>query len=71
MRFPYDELALENRLLNLQNALLRSGGKRRSALSPGQQAVRGSGRGALFDALFVGEVRSCDHVSRERDPPSW
>ena len=33
MRFPYDQLELENRLLKLQNALLRSGGKRRKHLS--------------------------------------
>jgi hypothetical protein len=32
MRFPFDELALENQLLALQNALLRSGGKRRQIL---------------------------------------
>ncbi len=56
LRFPFDELALENRLLALQNALLRSGGKRRQILSPEQQAVQTFGR-ALFDALFVGEVR--------------
>ena len=65
MRFPYDELALENRLLTLQNALLRSGGKRRSVLSPEQQAVRDFGQ-ALFDALFAGEVRSRYDVSLER-----
>ena len=29
MRFPFDELALQNHLLKLQNALLRSGGKSR------------------------------------------
>ncbi len=57
MRFPFDELALENRLKDLQIALLRSGGKRRNKTLPEEQAVQDFGR-ALFDALFAGEVRS-------------
>ena len=65
MRFPYDELMLENRLLNLQNALLRSGGKRRLALSTEEQAVRDFGRD-LFEALISGEVRNRYDVSLER-----
>lgn len=55
MHFPFDELALENQLLSLQNALLRSGGKRRQMLLPEEQTVRNFGR-ALFKALFTGEV---------------
>ena len=62
LRFPFDELALENRLLALQNALLRSGGKRRQMLSPHEQAVQDFGR-ALFDALITGEIRSRYDVS--------
>jgi len=65
LRFPYDALALENRLLALQNALLRSGGGRRRFLSPEQQAVRDFGRD-LFDALLTGEVRNRFDVSQER-----
>ena len=65
MRFPYDELALENRLLTLQNALLRSGGTRRSVLSPEQKNVQDFGQ-ALFEALVTGEVRSRYDVSLER-----
>ncbi len=57
MHFPFEELTLENRLLNLQNALLRSGGQRRVALSDEEQAVQDFGR-ALFDALLSGEIRS-------------
>jgi tetratricopeptide (TPR) repeat protein len=57
MHFPFDELALENRLLNLQNILLRSGGKHRRVLSQEEQAVQDFGR-ALFDTLFSGEIRS-------------
>jgi len=57
MHFPFDELALENQLLTLQNALLRSGGKRRQILIPEEQAVQGFGL-ALFNALLTGEVRN-------------
>jgi hypothetical protein len=53
MRFPFDELALENRLKDLQIGLLRSGGKRRQMLSSEQQAVQDFGR-ALLDALLTG-----------------
>src|SRR5260370_19587175 len=63
MHFPFDELALENRLLALQNALLRSGGMHRQILSSEEQTVQNFGR-ALFDALFTGEVRSRYAVSR-------
>jgi hypothetical protein len=65
MRFPFDELMLENRLLSLQNALLRSGGRRRTVLSREEQAVQDFGR-ALFDALIAGEIRSRYDVSVER-----
>jgi len=65
MRFPFDELALENRLQALQIALLRSSGERRQVLSSEEQAVRGFGQ-ALFDALFVGEARSRYDVSQDR-----
>src|SRR5437667_11584663 len=51
MHFPFDKLALENQLLSLQNALLRSGGKRRQMLLPEEQSVQNFGR-----ALFTGEV---------------
>jgi tetratricopeptide (TPR) repeat protein len=67
MHFPFDRLALENRLLTLQNALLRSGGAPRRTLSSEEQAVQDFGR-ELFEALFTPEVRSCFDVSlREAD----
>ncbi len=65
MRFPFDELALESRLDKLQIALLRSGGKRRQALSSEQQAVQDFGE-KLFDALLTGEVRSRFDVSQQQ-----
>ncbi|UCC87806.1 MAG: hypothetical protein JSV81_00475, partial [Anaerolineales bacterium] len=39
MRFPFDKLALERHLKDLQIALLRSGGARRQLLAPEEQAV--------------------------------
>ena len=55
MHFPFDELALENQLLALQNALLRSSVRRRQVLGPEEQTVQDFGR-KLFTALFTGEV---------------
>jgi formylglycine-generating enzyme required for sulfatase activity len=63
MLFPFDELALENRLKDLQIALLRSGGKRRRVLSPEEQAVQDFGKD-LFSALVGGEILSRYEVSR-------
>jgi hypothetical protein len=63
MRFPFDDLALQNHLLALENALLRSGVRRRKVLTPEQQAVQDFGQ-ALFDALFSGEVRVRYNVSQ-------
>jgi formylglycine-generating enzyme required for sulfatase activity len=65
MHFPFDRIELDNRLKDLQIALLRSGGARRLALSSEEQAVQGFGQ-ALFDALLTGEVRSRYDVSRSK-----
>jgi outer membrane protein assembly factor BamD (BamD/ComL family) len=62
LKFPFDELALENRLKALQIALLRSGGSRRQVLSPEEHAVQDFGR-ELFNALVTGEARSRYDVS--------
>jgi len=62
--FPFGELELENRLKDLQIALLLSGGRRRRVLSPEAQKGQNFGR-ALFDALFAGEVRENYVVSRQ------
>src|SRR5437899_2027850 len=64
MHFPFDELSLENQLLVLQSALLRSDGKRRQILSSSEQAVQNFGR-ALFDALFTGTIRACYASSKQ------
>ncbi len=63
MTFPFDDLVLENRLLILQNVLLRSGGTQRQALNQDELAVRDFGK-ALFDATLVEEVRSLFYESR-------
>jgi len=68
MRFPVDELTLENRLLHLQNALLRSGGQRRQVLSPEQETVQRFGQ-EVFDALMTGEVRL--FYERSEDRAQW
>ncbi len=67
MQFPLDDLALENHLLTLQNALLRSGGKPRHILLPEEQSVQDFGL-TLFNTLFVGEIGKCYAYSwREAD----
>jgi len=65
MQFPYDELVLENRLLALKNALLESGGMRRTSLSPEEKIVQNFGSD-LFNALITGEVRNRYDVSMEK-----
>src|SRR5215216_911851 len=62
MRFPFDKWELENRLLALENTLLRFGGSRRRIPSQEEQAVQEFGQ-SLLQALLVGEVRTRYEVS--------
>lgn len=62
MHFPFDDLALENSLKDIQIALLRSGGKNRQILSPEEQTVKDFGQ-KLFDTLLNNDLRSCYDVS--------
>jgi formylglycine-generating enzyme required for sulfatase activity len=69
MRFPYDAMTLEKRLVVLQNALRGSGAESDQMLFPEELVVRDFGRD-LFEALFTGEVRrlyeeSTDQAKRE------
>lgn len=62
--FPFDTLALESRLKDLQLALVSSGTRHRRLVPEQEQAVQAFGA-ALFDFLFSGEVRSLLDRSRE------
>ena len=64
LRLPFGELALEERLKDLQIALLRAGNVRRQIPSPEEATIQRFG-GTLFNALFTGEVRSRYDVSQE------
>ena len=63
MQWSLGELALENRLLKLEKALLSSGGGRRTVLTNEEEAVQRFGA-ELFDLLFSGEVRNRYDVSQ-------
>jgi chorismate mutase len=68
MSFPFDERQLRDKLKDLEIALLRSGGTRRS-LSTEEQTVQEFGR-SLFEATLVGKVgtayyRSMDQAQQE------
>jgi hypothetical protein len=63
MRFPFDTLALQNRLQALQIALLRSSGTRRRIDLPETKTVQEFGA-ELWQALFTGDVLSRFEVSR-------
>src|SRR5215210_5672574 len=62
MRFPFDKSELENRLLTLENAILRSSTTRRGVSSVEEKSVQDFGQG-LLKALLVGEVRTRYEVS--------
>src|SRR5215218_1748857 len=61
MRFPFDDWDLENKLLALENALLRSGGSRRG-ISVEEQTVQEFGE-RLFKAVLTGDIRTRYEVS--------
>jgi hypothetical protein len=62
MRFPFEEWELENKLLTIENTLLRSGQTRRRIPSQEEQPVQDFGR-SLLQSLLVGEVRTCYAMS--------
>ncbi|MBI3797520.1 MAG: SEL1-like repeat protein [Deltaproteobacteria bacterium] len=57
MQLPFDTQALDNRLKDVEIALLHSGGGRRKMPQQEELAVQSFGQ-AVFDALFVGDLRS-------------
>ena len=62
LHFPYDELALESRLKDLQIALLMAAETRRRLPTLEEQPVQRFGQ-ELFDALLAGEIRSAYDIS--------
>lgn len=62
LRFPFDALALENRLQSVQIAMLSAGRRRRDVAADTERPVREFGE-ALFDALFDDEVGALYQVS--------
>src|ERR1700704_1397434 len=65
MLFPYDQSELENHLLQLQIALLKSGGQFRAAPTSDERKVQDFGQN-LFEALFSGNVRALYDTCRTR-----
>jgi hypothetical protein len=65
LSFPFDEIALDNRLKDVQIALLRSSGARRQGMlaAAEHEPVRQFGQ-ALFDALMNGGLRDLYYKSR-------
>lgn len=64
MSFPFDERQLRDQLKDLEIALLRSGGTRRS-LSTEERTVQEFGR-SLFEAVLVGKVGTCYYRSMDQ-----
>ena len=63
LELPLGEIELANRLLSLQNALLRSGGSRRTVLTREEATVQSFGA-EMFDALFHGDLRAMYYESK-------
>jgi len=63
MHFPFSNQELEEQLHALEKALLSSGKKPWRKPTREQRGVQSFGQ-ALFDALLVGEVRSCYNISQ-------
>lgn len=57
MRLPFAVQELENKLLTLENAILRSRATRRRILTSAERTVQDFGR-SLFEALIVGEIHA-------------
>jgi formylglycine-generating enzyme required for sulfatase activity len=63
MNFPFSEIELENRLLALQNAVLRSSGQFRVNQNEEEKIVQDFGQ-KLFESLFTGDIRSLYYESQ-------
>jgi hypothetical protein len=65
LRLPFEGLELENKLQALRLSLLGSSGHVRRMATPEDAVVEELG-GAMFDALFTGDLRSSFDVSRHK-----
>ncbi|MBV7336071.1 CHAT domain-containing protein [Chloroflexi bacterium TSY] len=63
--FPLTDAELDRALLRLENAILRSAGRRRKQLSPEEEAAQAFGC-TLFDFLLPGEVRALYRQCQQR-----
>lgn len=64
--FPFTDAALESHLLKLENAILRSAGRRRKAPTPEEEAVQHFGRelfGFLLRDELLSRFRACQQLA--------
>jgi formylglycine-generating enzyme required for sulfatase activity len=67
--FPFTDAALESHLLKLENAILRSAGRRRKAPTPEEEAVQGFGRdlfGFLLRDELLSRFRACQQLAHDQ-----
>jgi formylglycine-generating enzyme required for sulfatase activity len=67
--FPFTDAALESHLLKLENAILRSAGRRRKAPTPEEEAVQSFGRdlfGFLLRDELLSRFRACQQLAHDQ-----
>ena len=67
--FPFTAAALESHLLKLENAILRSAGRRRKASTPEEEAVQHFGRelfGFLLRDELLSRFRACQQLAHNQ-----
>lgn len=67
--FPFTDAALESHLLKLENAILRSVGRRRKAPTPEEEAVQHFGRelfGFLLRDELLSRFRACQQLAHDQ-----
>ena len=67
--FPFTDAALESHLLKVENAILRSAGRRRKAPTPEEEAVQGFGRelfGFLLRDELLSRFRACQQLAHDQ-----
>jgi formylglycine-generating enzyme required for sulfatase activity len=67
--FPFTDAALESHLLKVENAILRSAGRRRKAPTPEEEAVQSFGRdlfGFLLRDELLSRFRACQQLAHDQ-----